>query len=163
MVETNTAVVQPLANDTDFQPTQYWDPTTPPDEVEVAYVNWNGVRTYYLLASPDEGKIAYSWRIDGDSGTYPEDPEPTEKPLTLGELFTLLEDNCLAASSLEESWDMVAKARLDDEESDPEDSGYSFGSDFYPGLSDLYEKSYSDSLYQKSHDTKPVAWKLTDG
>ena len=151
------------SEDLDFQPTEYWDPTALPVEVEVAYVNWNGVRTYYLLASPNEGKIAYSWRIDGDSGTYPEDPEPTEKPLTLGELFALLEDNCLAASSLEESWDMVAKARSEDADEDAEDSGYSFGSNFYPGLSDLYEKEYSDSLNPKSHDSKPVPWKLTAG
>ena len=143
-------------NDLEFQPIQYWDPTAPPDEVdevEVAYVNWNGVRTYYLLASPDGGKIGYSWRIDGGGGKYPEDPEPTEKPLTLGELFTLLEDNCLAASSLEESWDMVAEARSEDGSEDSEDSGYSFGSDLYPGLSDLYENGYSENSDQKTHDS----------
>ena len=142
MAETDTASVQPLAIDSDDQPLQYWDPIAPPDEVEVAYVNWNGARSYYLLASPDEGKIAYSWRIDGDHGTYPEEPEPTEKPLTLGELFTLLEDNCLAAPSLEESWDMVAEARSEDAGEDSEDSGYSFGSDFYPSLSEMYEERF---------------------
>jgi|GEM_PF-2824496 len=152
MAETDTAGAQPSAIDPDNHPIQYWDPAAPPDEVEVAFVNWNGVRTYHLLAFPDEGKIAYRWRIDGDSETYPEDPEPTEKPLTLDELFTLLEDNCLAASSLEESWDMAwtaAQDNLDYSDADAMEyaldevsEAYTFESDLYATLSDLYDERF---------------------
>ena len=149
---------KPLASDSSSEPTQYWDPAAPPDEpdgVEIATLNWDGVRSYHLYAFPDEGKIAYEWSVDGDGSAVPPGLDPTEQPMASDDLLDVLEINCLPEFSdgmFENAWDQAWYAAQDNLDlSDSEAMGYAldnvseaytFRSDFYPTLSNSYYERF---------------------
>lgn len=140
--------------DTDFRPERYWDAGTHPRGVEIASVDWAGNRTYYLDARSKKAGIAYDWRVDGDGEGASAGPPPTEQPLTVGELMSILEGYCLPGSMsiLEEAWDQAwyaAQDNLDLSDSEAMGDGldgvsetYTFTSDFYPTLSYLYDERF---------------------
>ena len=148
------AAPEPAAEiDLEYQPKSYWASVKLQHrKVEIASVNWNGNRTYRLMAHTHAPGLTYTWEVDGDFEEVPDDPESTEMPLSLDELLSVLEDNALAEPSLEESWGLAwtaAQENVDLNDSDAVEfalaevaEAYSLSSDIYKQLSECYDQRF---------------------